>query len=164
MGPDRGCGCPSPGQLLTWKRVLGGREWGQDTEGAPALSSHAPRTPEPPSHVRVNKDSVGPQPAPQSPQSPPGTPASPTVQVGCRQGGCRRREAGGSRGQPARSCWKPASPLSPPAPITKGPLPTRLLFNHFSPLSIKAIFKVNCLLPSTAKPTQLQQHRPSTTP
>lgn len=56
------------------------------------------------------------------------------------------------------------SPPSPPSPpcsqITKGLLPIRFPFNHVSPLSIKAIFKVNYLLPSTANPTQLQQHQP----
>lgn len=53
------------------------------------------------------------------------------------------------------------SPPSPPCSrITKGPLPIRFLFNHVSPLSIKAIFKVNYLLPSTANPTQLQRHQP----
>lgn len=52
-------------------------------------------------------------------------------------------------------------PRSPPCSrITKGPLPLRFLFKHVSPLSIKAIFKVNYLLPSTANPTQLRRHQP----
>lgn len=94
----------------------------------------------------------------------PGTPTSPTVWVGARYEGCRgdRSQNGATGEQLSKELLQslPAS-LSPPcSQMTKGLLPLRFLFNHVSPLSIKAIFKVNYLLPSTANPTQLRPYQP----
>lgn len=117
-----------------------------------------PLTPEPLSHVWASQDSnihvphfLGPQQAPQS---------------GWGQGMWVAEEREARTGQQgsnwARSSSKARQPHSPhPAPRSqKGLLPLRFLFNHVSPLSIKAIFKVNYLLPSTANPTQLQPYQP----
>lgn len=76
--------------------------------------------------------------------------------------GAGERGMGGAAGAVEQELLRslPSPPSSPCSGITKGPLPIRFLFNHVSPLSIKAIFKVNYLLPSTANPTQLQRHQP----
>lgn len=71
-------------------------------------------------------------------------------------GGCRGEVPGcGSRRATEQgAAQNPPAPLSPPCSrLTKGLPPLHFLFNHISPLSIKAIFKVNYLLPSTANPT-----------
>lgn len=92
----------------------------------------------------------------------PGTPTRPTaggrgdrwVQAGAGVGG-----AAGEQPRRWGAAPTPASPAPPPAPH-KAPLLAAFLFSHVSPLSIKAIFKVNYLLPSAARPTPLHQHQP----
>lgn len=113
----------------------------------------APRSalPEPPSHA-------GPP-----TETPPWDPNQPQSRWGRAGRWVQGRGPGGAAGEPARqrgAAPTPASPALPPAPITKRPLLAPFPFNHVSPLSIKAISKVNYLLPSAARPTPLHQHQP----